>query len=279
MLKSLLSRLLGLTQLDAAYEMSRRIHVPDIETMMQTVTRALDLRLIVSREELQRIPTEGPVILIANHPTGALEGIALAALLDRIRPDNRTVSHAWFGRYPSIAETMFLIEPDDSRAAITGNVKALRKAIDWVNKGSLLTLYPAGEVARFDLRTWTVRDPAWQNGIARILKATRATVVPVHIEGRNSLLFYLMSLVHPRLGALMLIRELFKKQGQQVRVRIGNPIAFKAAPTTGRIQDTVEFLRRSVDALVASRPPSAQLTSRERKMPSRHESNVLPSAL
>jgi putative hemolysin len=260
MLQRILERLFGLTRLDAVYDLAMRIHVPQVESMMQTITRALDLRLIVSRDELRQIPAEGPLIVVANHPTGAMEGIALSALLDGIRPDSRTLSHNWFKRYPRIVAKMFPVDPSKNKAAIRANRKTARKAISWVNDGGLLTLYPAGEVARFDFRSCAPKDPIWRTGAARIVHATEATVVPVNIEGSNSALFYALSALHPRLGALLLIFELFRQRGKPIRARIGEPIPFNAIPPGGKMRDTVQFLRQSVDAL-AGHPTRTELLS------------------
>jgi putative hemolysin len=212
----------------------------------------------VSEEDRRRIPADGPVVVVANHPTGAIEGIGVAALLDSVRRDVRTLSHVWFGRYPEIARGMILVDPNAGAREPAGAAVAARESARWVRRGGLLTVYPAGEVARFRLRSMGAVDSPWRPGVARILRATRATVLPVYIDGRNRLPFYLLSMLHRRLGALLLVRELLAKRGTALSVRIGPPIRFEELPAGGDDQKVTAFLRGAVERLRPQKTASSR---------------------
>jgi len=115
MFKKLLERLLGLEELDEIYECAASDR--DERSIFWALLRVLRLQVEISDSDLRRIPREGSVIVVANHPTGALDGIALAALLEDARNDVKTLSHVWFSSYPRIAE-----RPEPLRAC-TGAVR------------------------------------------------------------------------------------------------------------------------------------------------------------
>jgi putative hemolysin len=268
MIARFLERILRLTWLDAMYEAGLRARGG--RSVFAAMTRQFRLRFEVSPQDLRRIPTKGPVIVVANHPTGLKEGIALTAFLESIRPDVRTLSHSWFSRYPEVAKNMFLVDPQkkgDARA----NARAVRDATLWVRQGGLLTIYPSGEVARFEPRRGKVTDARWQVGVVRIARQTRATIVPVHVEGRNSFVYYLLSWIHPRLGAMLLVRQLYRQCGTALRLRIGAPVPFEiyqrwgdGAAVLGHVRDRVEELarRRTPQRGGRHQPPAPEITLR-----------------
>ena len=251
MIKKMLQRLFGLTLLDRLVE--RAVADRGNRTVFRSLTRTFDLRLLVSEEERRRIPRNGPLIVVANHPTGAMEGLVVAALLESVRNDVRALSHAWFRRYPDVARGMILVDPAAEPRKRDGSASAARKSSRWVRDGGLLTVYPAGEVARFRCHAMGVVDPPWRPGVARIVRSTRATVLPVWIDGRNSLLFQLLAAIHPRLSALLLVRELLRKRGTTVCLRIGEPIPFEKLPRIADDGELTGYLRQQVERMQPQR--------------------------
>jgi putative hemolysin len=255
MLKEFLERLLGLTKLDRAYsQVAARV---DGQQFMVMLRDALDLQLEIAPSDLSRIPRRGPVIVCANHPMGAMEGIVLPALLETLRRDVRTIGHSWFRRWPRVADRMFLVNPQARPPQSAERGEAAREAASWLRQGGMLVVFPAGEVARFRLGRLRVADSPWRSGFAHLAKATGASVLPVSIEGRNSLLYYVLSLIHPRLGALALVRELLNKCGRTVRVRVGSPLSRERLLELGGLHEITSFVRRRVDEL--SLPRASEL--------------------
>jgi len=249
MITQLLSRALGLNALDTVY---RRASAQEGgSTIWRVLQNKLDLRFEITDEDLDRIPKDGPVIVVANHPTGAMEGIALPALLDSVRGDVKTLAHTWFQRWPLCAERMFLVNPQAKEGNRATNSNAMKNAAKWIRQGKMLLLFPAGEVARFQVKEGCVTDSQWKFGLAYLVKTTRATVLPIHLSGRNSVLFQLLSLMHPRMGAMLLAIELLNKRGKSLRVRIGRPIPYEEMPAAGSPVDLVAYLRRAVERLDA----------------------------
>ncbi|WP_243311866.1 lysophospholipid acyltransferase family protein [Fundidesulfovibrio agrisoli] len=218
-----IAKALGLDQLSRSYS-----RIPDQATGMDFLHGLVDafgFKCNVSSEDLARIPATGPVVVVANHPFGGLEGIFLAEMLHRVRPDAKIMANHLLGRIQELRELFILVDPFGTGRALGRNIAPLRESIAWLRDGAALGVFPAGEVAHFNVREGRVAEPSWSPSIARIIKACGATVVPVHFAGANGAMFHLAGLVHPRLRTMLLPREFVNKARTTVEVRVGQPIA------------------------------------------------------
>lgn len=223
-LRPLIERALSFPALNAVY---RAVSSCDSsQDFCQRALDALNVRIEPSDRDLARIPKAGPLIVVANHPFGGLDGLLLAALLRRIRPDVRLLANYLLRCIPEMHDVCFFVDPFGGPDAARRNVAALKSAIGWVRGGGLLGVFPAGEVSHLNLQRRSVSDPDWSSTVSRLIHRTQAPVLPVCIDGRNSGLFQVAGLIHPRLRTVMLPRELLAKRGQRVRVEIGSVIPF-----------------------------------------------------
>jgi putative hemolysin len=143
----------------------------------------------------------------------------------------------------------------------------MKAAIRWVSGGGALGVFPAGEVSQFRMNRRSVADPAWSDTVARLALQTGAAVLPVFFDGRNSLMFQTLGLIHPRLRTLMLPRELLRKRHQSIRVRIGNvipPERISRFEDAGELTDYLRVrtyvLRGRPPETAAPKPPRASQT-------------------
>ncbi len=217
------------------------------------VLEVLNISYLVSAEDLARIPREGPVVVVANHPFGGIEGVILNALLNSIRKDVKLMANFLLEKLPALRESFIFVDPFGSESSAKANLKGLKESIHWLRNGHALGIFPAGEVSHIDLRRGGVTDPEWAGSIARLIRKTEAPVLPVFFHGSNGLLFNLLGLVHPRLRTAMLPSELMRKRDKEILIHIGNPIPFKKLERLTEDRDFMDYLRMRTYYL-ANRP-------------------------
>ncbi len=175
----------------------------------------------VAPEALARIPATGKLIIVANHPIGSLDGLALLKMVRSVRPDVRIVAN----------ELLSLIEPlgnlfipiDNMRERRGGYKSQYQQMLAALKNEEAIIIFPAGEVSR--IRPNGIRDGKWKGGFIKLAQKTGAPVQPVYIDARNSALFYALSALYKPLGTLMLVQEMFNKTEQCIQFHIGHPIA------------------------------------------------------
>ena len=185
--RGMLEAVLGVPALNKLYEeISCR---PEDRPFRHRVLDALNVRIGVSDEDLARIPKTGPVVVVANHPFGAVEGLALARILLDARPDVRFLANNLLGMIPEMRPCLFLVDAFGGPGAKRRSRAPLREALSWLEGNGMLVVFPAGEVSRFDPRKGRVQDPAWNQAAARLVRRAGAAALPIFIHGRNSALF------------------------------------------------------------------------------------------
>jgi len=242
----LVERLLGVDRLVDLYAAAERN--PD-KPLFSALLHALSAHCHVEPEELNRIPSQGPVVVVSNHPFGMLDGVALGAILVALRPDARLLANRMLGIAPAFARHCIFVDPFGTRQAKLSNVRAFREAARFLNGGGLLGVFPAGEVAAWDPARQAIVERPWSPAIAALIRRSGATVVPVHFEGANSLPFHLLGLLHPLLRTARLPHELFNKTGRTIRLRVGHPIAPAKLAGFDTDSDVVQYLRWRTELL------------------------------
>ena len=212
----------------------------------------------VTRGACDDIPVTGPLVVIANHPFGGVEGLHLYAHLAARRPDVRVLGNQLLGRLAEFAPAIFSVDILGGRSAAARNGAVMRRALRWVAGGGALIVFPAGEVASFDPVSRTIVDPPWQPSIARLISIARAPVVPVYIDGGNSPLFHAAGLIHPRLRTALLPREMFNKKRHPITVRVGQPVGASRLLAINGDDARIEHLRLRTYALACDAPAAPE---------------------
>ena len=236
---SAVNRFLKLDELEQFYERSR-----SEKPLAGEMLRELGVRVQVSERDIARIPKKGAVIAVSNHPFGLLDGVILTDLLTKIRSDVRILTNGMLGQVAELARICIFVDPFDRPENKTANGRALRAALTHVKKGGMLLIFPAGEVSHFDPKGGAIRDPEWRETAARLVRMTRARVVPIFVRGSNSLPFQMLGMVHPRLRTAALAGEFLNKRGQSVEVRIGSEIEPARVEAFATDAEAIGYLRR-----------------------------------
>ena len=240
-LETALEHLLSLKHLDRLYKgMPREL---DTDSFLDLAFETLNIRIEVADEELAQVPRSGPLVVVANHPFGAIEGLILASLLRRIRPDVRIMANFLLERIPELKELFIPVDPFGGRQAKRINHVPLKTAIDWLKQGGVLVVFPAGEVSHLSLNRRQIIDPAWSKTIGRLIQLAEAPAQAIYFHGVNSKLFQLAGLIHPRLRTTLLPRELINKKRTPLSVRFSQTIAFDKLNRLGDSQAIIDYLR------------------------------------
>ena len=213
------------------------------QEIFQCALTSMGVGYDLSLEDLHNIPTRGPLVVVANHPFGGVEGVILGAVLLQVRSDLRILANYLLKRVDGIGDTIIPVDPFDAPGSAKENLKGLKTALAWLKAGGVLATFPAGEVASFQWKTGRVSDPAWSPHVAAIARRTRAAVLPVFFPGRNGLLFQLLGVLHPRLRTALLPRELMNKAGRRVRLFVGKAIPWQVLKRYETDAELTEYLR------------------------------------
>jgi putative hemolysin len=172
----------------------------------------------VMNRELQHIPSQGRVVIVANHPIGSLDGLALLKLVSEVRRDVKVVANELLYSIKPLRSLLLPVDNINNRTQ-RENLRAIKGHLE--SDGALI-IFPAGEVSRFSAKG--VRDGQWNSGFLRFANQTKSPILPMFVNARNSMFFYALSMLAKPISTLWLVREMFKQANQHMDVRIGQAI-------------------------------------------------------
>lgn len=235
-------------------------------SLSQSVLDVLQATIQVTLDDVARIPNKGPLLIVANHPFGMLDGLVLDALISRVRPDLKTVTNVLLCGTEGLRDRMIPLDVLNGRDAVRRNIPSIRACIEWLQDGHALAIFPAGEVSHWNHGDRRVVDPPWSFLAVRCAGLAKAAVLPMYFEGENSLAFQVAGLFHPRLRTMRLPGELLNKSGRTVGVRIGSPIPAKELSEYGSEEQATAYLRARTYVL-GHREPASPPVNRVRSFP------------
>lgn len=177
----------------------------------------------VNSQSLERIPSQGRVIMVANHPIGSLDGLALLKMVRTVRPDVRIVASDLLNNIDPLKALFLGVENTTGKSTHKTQFKNILAALE--NEEAVI-IFPAGEVSR--IRPNGVRDGKWKPGFLKLAKKSKAPIQPIYIDARNSSLFYALSTLYKPLGTMILVKEMFNKKHQEIQFFVGKQIPWKA---------------------------------------------------
>ena len=239
-------RVLGFAEFNAIYAALPEGGPLDLS---QTLLDALHVKVAISGTRPEAIPASGPLIVVANHSFGLIEGLALDALLLTRRPDVTFLAIYVLAAVPEFRERWIFVDPERSQRRRSLNPKGLSQACEWLARGGVLGVFPAGGIARFSWRRLRIAEQPWSWRVAAIARQTQTKVLPVYFHGHNNWLFQVVGMVHPRLQHLRFIRELTNKRGSTLRVTIGRLIEPAELARFASDKDAIEFLKYQTEQL------------------------------
>ena len=226
-----------------ARDLYRRVRSAPEGFRLEALLAEMKIELEFQTADFERIPAKGPLVAVANHPFGVLDGVVLAVLLSRARPDVKVLTNSLVVGIPELHRHCIFVDPFRTPASADKNLKSLKQAADWLREGHALAVFPAGEVSQFDVLQGQVTDPVWNTVAARLVRKTGASALPVYFCGRNSMAFQLLGLINPHLRTLFLLQEFLQQREKRVQVRIGKPIPTELVSSLDSDDEATEYLR------------------------------------
>ena len=223
--------------------------VSDGENFFDAAVRLLRLNVKYDEAELALTPATGPVLFIANHPYGVLDGITLTWLAIKVRPDTKVLANDVLCQAPEAAENLLPVAFAPTREARETNVNSRLAAQDWLKDGHAVGIFPGGGVATSEKpHKGQAVDLPWAPFAAKLLRNSKATVVPIFFTGQNSRLFQLASHLSLTLRLSLVFRETARRIGTGLNVRIGKPVPFnEIAHNEDRTELVMELRKRTYD--------------------------------
>ncbi|MGM0760963.1 MAG: lysophospholipid acyltransferase family protein [Thermodesulfobacteriota bacterium] len=277
LLISPLCSFLHLRTLDAIYQRVKESSDPF--TFAQNILDTLNIYYQITPPSPNKLPVDGPLIIVANHPFGGLEALIICSIFKNIRQDVRFIANPYLQAIPLFRELLIPIDPFNHPDSKHINLRGLRQAKKWVQNGGALCLFPAGEVSHWHVRKGKITDPAWKETAAKLIINSKADFLPVYFHGANSLLFQYAGLLHSTLRTLLLPSEVLKKRNQQIQVHIRTPIQGKLMTHLTSKQAATWYLRaRTYGSDKVSEPFSGfRKLSAGLKLPQNKETGIAPA--
>ena len=204
----------------------------------------LKIKLVVKKDSESDIPKTGRLLIIANHPFGVIDGVALCAMVSEARSDYRILTHRVLRQAPAVMNNILPIDFDEDEKALLNNLKTRKDAVSHLKDGGAVIIFPAGAISLSPKFVDKAVDTDWKNFVAKMASVPDTTIMPFYFEGKNSFLFQLARRVSQTLGYALMFREIKKRIGTKLPVIMRKPIHSDSLNQFESRSDMTDYLRR-----------------------------------
>ena len=237
------------------HELYRRVQCSPEGFRLENLLKEMRVGLRLDTADQARVPTTGPVVVVANHPCGMLDGAILAVLLTRVRLDVKVFTSLLPADVPELEQHCISVDPSHTDHSAESNRRAVREALSWLQQGGMVAMFPACEVPHW-LPPVQIADPQWNDTAVRLIRRSRASALPVYFCGHDNLRLQLLGMFHPKLRTAFLLQEFLQQEGKTVEVRVGSEITCNAVDAMGSDREAIEYLRWRTYLLAKRSKPS-----------------------
>ena len=244
-----LERFMGWRKVESIYQQVKKKPF-SIDGFIKNAFRIANIDHQFDKNQLAKIPETGPLVFVANHPFGVIDGIALCDLAVQTRGEFRILIHSIMCQDKDLARYFLPVDFSNTKKAIKNNIRSKRIAKDSLLTGVPLLVFPSGFVATAGgLGLGKVIESPWTTFAAKMIRDTKATVVPVYFEGQNSRVFHIASHLSDALRSLALLNEVTKRFDKPVHTTIGEPLNWETLNSVGDRKALTQFLYDRVQEL------------------------------
>lgn len=198
--------------------------VPEGQAFWAQALETMGIRLETPDHEIARIPRDGPLVVVANHPHGLVDGMVLAELLGRVRTDYKILTRSLLTGVAEISRFMIPVPFPHEEGALDRNLEMRKRAMDHLGLGGAIVVFPSGTVAAAQKPFGPAIEAEWNPFTAKMIQRSRANVLPIRFPGQNSRLYQLANLTSATLRQGLLLHEVVHSLNRPQRPIIGEPI-------------------------------------------------------
>ena len=241
--------LLGRNKIEAVYN-NLKDEQFNLTTFFSSALKETKITAKYDLEKLQAVPKTGPLMFVANHPFGVVDGIVLCDMALRVRGDLRIMLHSLLCQDSQLAQFFLPIDFQENKQALKTNIRSKQLALEFLSQDIPVLIFPSGMVSTADKFGFgTVRDAPWTTFAAKIIREARATVVPIFFHGQNSRKFHVASHIGEPFRMAMLVHEAINMFGKTVEIEIGEPLTWERLADRGGRQQLTDYLYQQVQSL------------------------------
>lgn len=215
----------------------------------EDVLARLEIQPNIDAEQLAKIPKSGPVVFVANHPYGIVDGVALCYIAAKSRGTFKLFLNSALCKDDRLDDIALPVNFEETREAALETVRSKKLALQTLKEGGSVAIFPAGGPSTAPNGMGMAFDMEWKLFTAKMIQMSKATVVPIYFVGQNSRLFQLFSHVNQTFRLALIIRELNRLRGKTVSARIGDPIPYDTVAHIKSRKDLLAHLREETYAL------------------------------
>ncbi len=219
------------------------------ESFWQDSLNVLSVSLDYAQEAFDRIPKEGPLVVIANHPFGVLDGLTICHLASRMRANFQILTNSVLCQDPALDPYLLPVSFDETREAMHMNINTKQQALQTLKEGGAVVIFPGGGISTAAGWNGQVTDLEWKRFAAKLIQLSRATVIPIYFHGQNSRLFQIVSQFSLTLRLALLLHEVNRMMGTTLRLEIGHPLLYEHLAEIKDRQALLDHLRAHVYSL------------------------------
>ena len=204
----------------------------------------LNISYQVKRERGANIPKTGPVLAIANHPFGVIDGLVLCAMMSEIRQDYKIITHQVLRQAPAVMDKILPIDFAETETALATNLETRREAHRHLKNDGAVIIFPAGGISLSPNLIGPAFDSEWKTFAAKLAQTKNTKIVPFFFEGRNSVIYQAARRLSVTLGYSLMFREICKQMNRQVNVTVRTPLNSADLNQFATRNDMIDFLRQ-----------------------------------
>ena len=226
-----------------------KMGIPFGQPFWSQALNLLGIELLTSESEISRIPKKGPVVIVANHPHGLVDGMVLAELIGSVRTDYKILTRSLLTGVKQIDQFMIPVPFDHEENALQKSLEMRRVAMKHLENDGVLVLFPSGKVASSDTIFGSVVEGEWSPFTAKLIQKSNADVLPIFFPGSNSRMYQIANQISATLRQGLLIYEVVHAMNKPQKPVVGNLI--KQDEISSWRRDPRGFMRWLRDATIA----------------------------